>query len=96
MAIQKITGYNFAERAAKEGKHFINVPLKNNETANILWNNNSVDCFITENGHLKGARRASGNVEYVGSELIIIFDRLRDLIEPGKKKKKNFIKASFK
>ena len=95
MSIEKI-GYNFAERAARQGKHFLKVPLKNNETANILWNNNSVDCFITKSNRLKGARGASGNPDYVASELVTIFDKLGEFIEPGADVLKNFIKATFK
>ena len=54
-----------SELAAKYDKKIMTLPLKNDEIANILYNKNSVDCFITKEGSLIGATGASGHVDYV-------------------------------
>lgn len=95
MTIQK-TGWNFAQMAANQGKKLMSIPLKDKATANVLWNNNAVDCFIIKNGKLEGARGAAGSTEHVADELIKIIDKLQEIVEPGADIFKNFLKATFK
>ncbi len=92
--IKKI-GASFAKRAAAEGKEFINVPLKNKQTAKILWNDNSVDCFIMEYGKVVEARGAKGPVDYIASEMSVLFERLQKSVEPGTDVFKKFVRSSL-
>lgn len=80
MAIQKITA-QFAQRAANTGKSFTSIPLKNNEVANILYDKNSVDCFITKGDKIVGGRGASGPVPYVANEIYTILNKISNLVE---------------
>lgn len=80
MSIQKITS-QFAQRAAKTGKHFTSIPLKDNEIANILYDKNSVDCFITKGDKIVGGRGASGPTSHVVNEMYTILTKISNLVE---------------
>ncbi len=80
MAIQKITA-QFAQRAANTGKSFTSIPLKNNEVANILYDKNSVDCFITKGDKIIGGRGASGPTKHVANEMYTILSKISNLVE---------------
>ena len=80
MSISKVS-LNFAQKAVKEGKQFTHIPLKNNESANILFNKNSVDCFIVSNNKIVSGRGATGPKEHVGKELAKILDKLSGFVE---------------
>lgn len=80
MSIQNISS-NFAQRAAKEGKYFTCIPLKNNEFANILYNKNAVDCFIVQGDKIVGGRGASGSTRHVANEMYKILTKLSGLVK---------------
>lgn len=65
--ISKInSGLDFvSELAAKYDKRIMTLPLKDNTIANILYNKNSVDCYVMGEGSLLGAKGAKGHVDYV-------------------------------
>lgn len=91
--IQK-AGWDFTKMAAKHGQKLMSVPLKDKSSAKILWNANTVDCFIIKNGKMQEARGAQGNPDFIMNELAKILDKVRAVAEPGYDMLTNFIKAS--
>ncbi len=94
MAIQK-TGWDFTKMAVKNRQKLMSVPLNDKSTAKVLWNDNSVDCFIMKNGQMIEGRGAQGNPDFISNELAIILDKVRKVAEPGFDLLTNFIKASL-
>ena len=80
--------------AAKNGQKLMSVPLKDKSSAKVLWNDNSVDCFIMKNGKMVSGRGAQGNPDFINNELAVILDKVRKFAEPGFDMLTNFIKAS--
>ena len=95
MMIEKL-GWNFPEMAAKQNKKLLKVPLKDNKLANILWNDNAIDCFITENGKLIEGCCLSGPKSYISREIPSIFDKLGSIVDSKVNLLKEFFCASFK
>ncbi len=91
-AIQK-AGWDFAKMAAKRGQKLMNVPLKDQSNAKVLWNKNSVDCFIMKDGKMVEARGAQGNPDFIKTEIAKILDKLHKVAEPGFEMFTNFVKA---
>lgn len=65
--ISKInSGLDFVSKlAAKDNKKIMTLPLKDNTIANILYNQNSVDCYVMREGALEGAVGAMGSVDHI-------------------------------
>ena len=91
--IQK-AGWDFAKMAAKRGQKLMNVPLNDQSNAKVLWNKNSVDCFIMKDGKMVEARGARGNPDFIKQELGKILDRLNKITEPGFDMFTNFFNAA--
>ncbi len=92
-AIQK-AGWDFNKMAAKYGQKLMNVPLKDKSNAKVLWNDNTVDCFIMKGDKMVEGRGASGNPDFVSLELAKILDKLQKVAEPGFDMFTNFVKAA--
>ena len=91
--IQK-AGWDFAKMAAKRQQKLMSVPLNDNSVAKILWNDNSVDCFVMKNGKMIEGRGAQGNSDFITNELATVLDRVRELAMPGFDMLMSFVKAS--
>ncbi len=95
MAIQNV-GWNFVEMASKQGKKLMSIPLKDNKTAKVLWNDNAVDCFIMKDGKLVNGKGATGSTPYIQNEMAGILDKLQTIVAPGVDMLKIFMNACFK
>jgi len=93
MAIPKVN-YDFEKWAIKYNQKLMSVPLKDKSTAKILWNDNSVDCYIMKNNTLVAGGGVSGNKTYVKNSLAHYLDNIRKVAEPGFDMLTAFVKAS--
>ena len=91
--IQKV-GWDFAKMAAKRQQKLMSVPLNDKSVAKILWNDNSVDCFVMKNGKMIEGRGAQGNPDFITNELAKVLDRVRESAVPGFDMLMSFVKAS--
>ncbi len=78
-----ISTQSFADCAAAQGKSFKSIPLRDKHTAKLLWNENSVDCYIMKNGKIVEACASKGPKDFILQELESIIGKLEKLKAPG-------------
>ena len=90
--------WNFSKLAQTQNKKLMSLPLQDTNIAKILWNENSVDCYIVngKNGFPIEASSHAGSIDTIVESVIKIMDKLQEITLPDINVYKEMIKASFK
>lgn len=99
MPIPPVTGntYRYADMAKKYGMQIMSVPLKENQHAELLFKNNTMNAYVFDGGKLIGGGgfRADNPLRY-SSNAIKLFSQLGELGANLKELTANFNSATLR